>query len=144
MFLILKHDTFEKNYLINTSEYEYESLLSLVFELFSSHHFEDREAELYLYQMLKDTGYPSIEAIPIQQLNSIVNYFLKHRDTYKVDYDEERLTYLLLAAIKEKQILTIIDKKLIEDIQKPLSLKKDSSITFFKMNKLNSIKFKSL
>ncbi len=144
MQLYIKSNTFEKNYLTNTTHYHYDNLLDLVFELFSKHQFVDRAAELHLLQILKESGYHSIEEIPLAQLNGIVNYFLEHRDTYKVDYDEERLTYLLLAAIQDQNITAIIDKALIKDLQAPIQLSKDSTITFFKMDKLKAIKFKSI
>ncbi len=144
MYLQFPTSTFDKNYLIHTDNYEYENAYDLIYELFSKHIFIDREAELYLYQLLKDTGYGSIEGIPIDQLNGIVNYFLKSRDQYRVNYDEERLTYLLLAAIKSSEIILSIDQQVISELQVPISLERDSTITFFKKNKLNTIKFKSI
>jgi len=144
MQLLIRAETFDKNYLIPTINKEYENVLSLVFELFSKHHFLDRAAELYLYQLLKDTGYASVEDIPLPQLNTIVDYFLKHRNQYKVNYDEERLTYLLLAAIQSNKIILIIDNSMIIDLMNPISLEQDSTITFFKIEKLHSIKFKSI
>ncbi len=144
MYLYIKTKTFEKEYLLNTHQFEYNSILDLVFELFSKHIFIDREAELYLYQLLQETGYNRIEDIPFRQLNTIVDYFMNNRQQFKVDYDEERLSYLLLAAIQNKHILTIIDKQLIVNFQERIYLKKDSNITFFKMQKLSSITFKSI
>lgn len=144
MYLQFPTNIFDKDYLIHTSSYHYDNVMNLIFELFSKHIFTNREVELYLYQLLKDTGYGSIEAIPMDQLDVIVSYFIKHRDAYKVNYDEERLTYLLLAALKSGTILLSIDTKLVTELMDPITLNADSVITFFKTNKLEAIKFKSI
>lgn len=144
MKLQITNKSFHKNYLVNSSSYSYNSSLDFILELFSTYKFLDREAELYLYELLKDSGYSSIEVIPLQQLDAILDYFLENRDQYKVDYDEERLSYLLLAAIQAERIVFTIDDRRITDLKEHIYLKEDSTINFFKLDKLDSIKFKMI
>lgn len=144
MKIFIKTRSFDKNYLINTSKYEYESSLDLILELFSEHRFVDREVELYLYQLLKESNYSSIDQIPTLQLNAILEYFLENRDKYKVNYDEERLSYLLLAAIQSNKIIFTIDNYRIENLLESVQLKVDSVINFFNVEKLNTINFKMI
>ena len=144
MKIFIKTRSFDKNYLINTSKYEYESSLDLILELFSEHRFVDREVELYLYQLLKESNYSSIDQIPTLQLNAILEYFLENRDKYKVNYDEERLSYLLLAAIQSNKIILTIDNYRIENLLESVQLKVDSVINFFNVEKLNTINFKMI
>ena len=84
-------------------------------------------------------------ALPIsQQLNVILDYFLENRDLYKVDYDEERLSYLLLAAIQAEKIVFTIDDKRITDLKEKIYLREDSTVNFFNLDKLDRIKFKMI
>lgn len=144
MQLIIKTRSFDKNYLIHSTQYEYESALDLILDLFSNHHFVNKEAELYLYQLLKNSEYNTLDDIPLQQLNAIVEYFLKHRDQYKVDYDEERLSYLLLAAIQAEKIIFTIDNRIIKNLKEKVVLKKESILNFFNIYKLESITFNTI
>ena len=142
MKLLIANKAFLKNYLVNSSRYVYNSAFDFILELFTTHHFVDREAELYLYELLKDSGYSSIEQIPPQQLNVILDYFLENRDLYKVDYDEERLSYLLLAAIQAEKIVFTIDDKRITDLKEKIYLREDSTVNFFNLDKMDRFKFK--
>ena len=144
MKVFIKTKSFDKNYLVNTSKYDYESSLDLILELFSEHNFVDKEVELYLYKLLKESNYTSIDQIPILQLNAILDYFLKNRDQYRVNYDEERLSYLLLAAIQSEKIIFTIDNLKIDDLKDPIQLKKDSMINFFNLEKLDTINLKMI
>ena len=144
MRLLITNRSFNKDYLVNSSSYNYDSALDFILELFSTYKFVDREVELYLYELLKDSGYTSIEQIPLQQLNVILNHFLENRDQYKVNYDEERLSYLLLAAIQAEKILFTIDDQRITNLKAPIHLQEDSTINFFKLDKLDSIQFKMI
>ena len=142
MRIIIKAKRFNKNYLINTSNFEYENALELILELFSKHNFVDKEIELFLYNLLRESNYSSIDEIPIQQLNSILDYFLENRDEYKIDYDEERLTYLMLAAIQAKKIIFIVDNHHIENLNEPIALNQESIVNFFNLGKLDTVKLK--
>jgi len=144
MEIAIRTSSFSKNYLVDTFKYDFESSLSLILELFSSHHFIDKEVELYLYQLLGESNYSSIDDIPILQLNTILDYFLEHRDNYKVNYDEERLSYLLLAAIKKDKIIFTIDNMKVLNLEDAVKLKEDSVINFFKIEKLKTITFKTV
>jgi hypothetical protein len=144
MKILIRTEIFDRNYLINISNFKYDSLLELILELFSKHQFIDKEIELYLYNLLRESNYTSIDQIPIQQLDSILDYFLDNRDQFKVDYDAERLTYLMLAAIQSKKIIFTIDNQRIENLKEPILLKKESIINFFKLDKLNTINFKMI
>ena len=143
MQFFLQTKKFNKNYLITTSKFEYESAFDFILELFSKHHFVDRETELYLYGLLEKSGYSTIEQIPLLQLNTILDYFLKNRNQYKVNYDEERLSYLLLAAIQAKKIIFTIDKRTVDDLRDRIILHENSTISFLNLKKLDNIKFKS-
>lgn len=140
----LTNETFERTYLKKVDRFQYESLLSFVFELFHKHHFEDKEVELFLLDLLSQSGYSSIERIPILELQIIADYFLENRDQYKVDYDEEKLTYLLLAAIQKNDIITIVDNAIITDINAPLSIHNSSTVSFIYKKKIETITFKTL
>ncbi|MEO1259933.1 MAG: hypothetical protein AAFZ15_14160 [Bacteroidota bacterium] len=142
--LIIQPDKFAKVYLKKSTDYQYDSLLDLIQQIFSTHAFEDKAVEQFLYQLLSETGYTSLEKIPIPELQAIANYFLAHKDEYKIDYDAEKLTYLLLSAIKNKDVIVYIDKRIVEDMLAPITLQYGSTLAFIKVEKINNITFKTI
>ncbi len=144
MNLKIQVSSFDRVYFHSVTRTEYASLLDLILELFYEYTFADRSEELYLYQLLSDLGYRSIDDIPIPELALIVEYFEANRDSFKSKMDEEKMTYLLLAAIQKEEVIVLLDNKIIEDLKSPLKLNQDSTLVFFKQEKLNRITFKTI
>lgn len=144
IYLSFHAKTYQKVYLQGLEEPYYDSLLSLIYAIFSTYVFEDKAVELYLYQLLDATGYRRIEDIPRIELELIVAHFLKHKKAFKIDYDSEYLTYLLLAAIKRLDILVYFDEHLIEDLEAPIQLEPDSVLSFIKKEKIERTTFKTI
>ncbi len=144
MNLKIQVSSFDRVYFHPVTRTEYASLLDLILELFYEYTFADRSEELYLYQLLSDLGYRSINDIPLPELELIVEYFEANRDSFKSKMDEEKVTYLLLAAIQKEEVIVFLDNKIIEDLKSPLKLSKDSTLAFFKQEKLNRITFKTI
>ena len=122
----------------------YDSLLDLIFELFSSKQLFSREAELYLYQYLEEAGLRDISDLSQEEAKSIQHYLFAQKDSFGLEKDAERLTYLLLAAIQRKSILVILDEDVIDQFDQGLTLKKDSVLEFIRVEKIDNISFKTL
>ena len=144
MYLLTQAKGFKKSYLVNTSKFHYKSIYKLIYEIFSKHHFVNREAELYLLDLLRESGYSTIDDIPTNHLEAILEHFNNNKDKFNIDYDEEKLTYLLLYSIQSRQLILIIDNQTINDLSQEISLQADSIISFVKVEKINTINFKSI
>lgn len=142
--IVFNNFSFQRTYLREIELYNYESFLSLVLEIFSRYKFEDKEAELLVYELLQAGGHRSIEDIPFYELEVIADYFLAQKERFKVEYDEEKLTYILLAAIQREEIIAMVDDIVITDLQAPISLRSNSMVNFIKKDKIKTITFKTL
>lgn len=138
------HRYFQKTYFRNVEATQYDSFLDLIWELFASHQFENKEIELQIYSFLTSLGYASLEQVPKGELQIIADHFLERKEDYKINPDEEKLTYLLLAAIQRGELIPYFDKKIIEDLKAPIRLRANSVIAFINKNKIENITFKTI
>ena len=107
----------------------------------------DREVELMVYELLYDTGLKSIDGLTPEELMDLVLYLSKYKTRYPAltfDEDEEKLSYLLLAAIKREEVIMHIDGEEVRNLQAEISLNDDSTIGFFNRAKLDSIGFTTI
>ena len=147
MELLLKSRAKEKSYIRALPSLDYESALHLVLDLFIFHPHEDRAIELMVYELLYDTGLKSIDALSTEELIDLIAFLSKHKTRYPaltIDEDEEKLSYLLLAAIKREGVIMHIDGEEVRNLQSELRLASDSTIGFFNRAKLDSIGFTTL
>ncbi len=147
MELLLKSYTREKSYIKALPSLDYDSALDLVLDLFLYHPHKDRTVELMVYEMLHDTGLRSIDALTTEELTDLVVFLSQHKTRYPaltIDEDEEKLSYLLLAAIKREEVIMYIDGEEVRNLQSELRLSSDSTIGFFNRAKLDSIGFTTL
>ena len=83
----------------------------------------------------------------IIELMDLVLYLSKYKTRYPAltfDEDEEKLSYLLLAAIKREEAIMHIDGEEVRNLQAKISLNDDSTIGFFNRAKLDSIGFTTI
>ena len=147
MVLLLKSRAKEKSYIRVLPSLDYDSTFHLVFDLFLFHPHMDREVELMVYELLYDTGLKSIDGLTPEELMDLVLYLSKYKTRYPAltfDEDEEKLSYLLLAAIKREEVIMHIDGEEVRNLQAEISLNDDSTIGFFNRAKLDSIGFTTI
>ena len=147
MELLLKSRAREKSYIRTLPRLDYDSALHLVLDLFLFHPHQDRAVELMVYELLYDTGLKSIDGLSTEELVELVAFLSLYKNRYPaltIDEDEEKLSYLLLAAIKREQVIMHIDNEEIRNLQAKIRLNNDSTIGFFNQAKLDSIGFTTL
>ena len=147
MVLLLKSRAKEKSYIRVLPNLDYDSAFHLVFDLFLFHPHMDRAEELMVYELLYDTGLKSIDGLTPEELMDLVLYLSKYKTRYPAltfDEDEEKLSYLLLAAIKREEVIMHIDGEEVRNLQAEISLNDDSTIGFFNRAKLDSIGFTTI
>lgn len=132
-----------KNYLKNLDRMEYKSLLDLILSLFEKHK-HGQEEIIQIEDLLEQIGLKYLKEIPIQKMDAIRETVLKMLPSWEDDSDSEKLTYTLLAAIVQKQIVLLIDDVIIKHIDEPLLIKPDSTIVFLNQEKISAITFKTL
>ncbi len=136
-----------KSYIRALPSYDFESSLDLVLTLFLIHPSDDRLIEMHIYELLSDTGLKSLDNLGIEELAELIHYLSTYRHRYPtltIDEDKEKLSYLLMAAIKREDVILIIDDDEVMNLSKKVRLTEDSTICFFKRGKLDSIDFKTL
>ena len=135
-------NTFPKKYLRGFLYYEFSSLPNLIFELFRSNEVEETETSDIIYDYIKSIGYNNVSDIPKEELRVIESYYWDLKEVNKID--DEKVTYLLLSQILNGNILTIIDNELVTEINNPIILNDDSTISFVMKSKFENAEFKTL
>jgi len=133
----------QKGYVKSLFTYEFNSLLHLIFELFTNYTHGQKEI-IEIERLLDEIGYKNLKDIPADEIETIKKYIRLQLPAWEHQEDAELLTYKLLAAIQSKNIVVIVDDKIIEDLEKPISLAPDSTITFINTFKIDSISFTTL
>jgi len=140
--ILIKKDTFTKNYLKGINQYEFDSLLDLVALLYQNNSIEDTNSDQTLLDYLNYCSYKSIDEIPKDELSIIESYYWKLKKLNSID--KEKYSYLLMASILKSEILIIIDSKLILDVNLKVSLNQNSLISLVHSNEINNYEFKTL
>lgn len=138
----LGKDTFQKKYLKGIFQYEFDSLVLLIFELFNNNKIEDSETDNSIYQFIKSCSYNKFSEIPKKELELIESYYWKLKKRNEID--KEKSAYLLMSSILKGETLTIIDSELITDFKSPIQLNYNSTISLILKSKFENIKFKTL
>ena len=133
----------QKNYLKNFLNYEFESLLQLLYELFDNHKHGHREI-FEIEALLDEIGYSNLKEIPKNETEKIENLIRSKLMEWERQADSEYLSYKLMYAIQCLSILVFIDNEVIEDFENPILLKSNSVISFINKSKIDSISFTTL
>jgi hypothetical protein len=142
--LNLKSENRTRNYLLKMKRYEFNSLMDLIDELFKNQLPETSESDNIIYELIKSMGYQSISEIPTEELAEIESYYYQLKEKEEAEFDREKLVFLLMAKLKNGQLLLMIDNQLINNHQKRIILKRNAVITFIDKNKVQGIEFKTL
>ena len=133
----------QKRYLKNFSTYQFESLIHLIFDLFDSYKHGQKEI-FEIEALLEEIGYSNLKEIPNNEIETIRTLVQPKLGEWERQDDSEYLSYKLMTAIQAKSIIVIVDNKLIEDIEKPISITPNSIISFINNLKIGSITFTTL
>lgn len=141
--VLIKPKVKSKRHLKGLWKYEFPSLVHLIYELFAT--YTNGRKEIFEIQLLLDEiGYRNLKDIPSDEVDSIRVLIKEKLPEWQMFDDEEFITYQLMAAISNKDILVIIDDNIIADIHKSLPINSNSIITFFNNQRLNQITFTTL
>ncbi|RYU93477.1 hypothetical protein [Emticicia agri] len=141
--VLIKPRVKSKRHLKGLWKYEFPSLIYLIFELFET--YTDGRKEIFEIQLLLDEiGYRNLKDIPADEVESIRALIKEKLPEWKMFDDPEFVTYQLMAAIRNKDILVIVDDTVIDDIHQPFPIHSNSIITFFNNQLLNQITFTTL
>lgn len=140
----LKSDKPAKAYLKDFTRYKFKTVPDFIFELFSKNHIEPREAEDFVYTLIQNMGYKTIQEIPADELQVIENTFYKLLEQEEAKLDNEKIAYIVLAGINNRNLILLIDNQPIADTQSEIHLNHDSVVTFLDKNRIQDITFKSI
>ena len=132
------------NYLKKITNFEFDNLLQLIFELFQSNPGEADEVDDILYDYITSLGYESVHDIPEETKKELEDWYFELLEKYHKKFDEEKLTYLLLGKIVNGEIIVLIDNIPVKDIRDRILLQKNSIISFINRQKINDIKFTTI
>ncbi|MDX6183972.1 hypothetical protein SGQ44_17015 [Flavobacterium sp. Fl-77] len=133
----------QKNYLKNLFNYKFESLFQLLFELFDSHKHGHKEI-FEIEALLAEIGYGNLNEIPKNETEEIKKLIRSKLQEWDQKSDFENLSYKLMSQIQSKNIIVILDNKVIEHIENPIIINPNSVISFIDNSKLDSITFTTL
>jgi len=133
-----------KTYLRNFTVFEFDNLLQLIFELFQSNPIEAEEVDDVLYNYIISLGYTNIHDISEETKKELDYWYFELLESYHKRFDEEKLTYLLLAKIVNNEIIVLIDNTPVKNIKQSINIHKNSIISFIDRQKINDIKFTTI
>lgn len=132
-----------KEYLKNFHNYKFESLLHLIFELFHNHKHGQKEI-IEIEKLLYETGFSNLKDISKTEINKIKELIRSMLKEWERLEEPEYLSYKLMAAVQAGNVVVIVDDKVIENFESPITIDHNSVITFINNSKLNSITFSTL
>ena len=140
---IQKLKQIQKNYLKNFLNYEFESLLQLLYELFDNHKHGHKEI-FEIEALLELIDYSNLREIPKNEVEKIQNLIRSKLQKWERQADSEYLSYKLMTAIQANIIIVIIDDVIIKDSESSILILPNSVITFINNSKIDSISFTTL
>jgi|GEM_PF-3290764 hypothetical protein len=139
--MVTKIDINEKiiGYLKNIPSYQFPTPFHLVLSLFST--YEKGNKDMEDIQVLLDyLGYKNLNEISPEMLSDIEEIIKINQHEWEKLSDLELCTYTLLHEIKKKNILMMIDNKIIEDLSDKITLTPNSTISFIDLKYINTLK----
>ena len=133
-----------KSYFVNFDNFEFDNLFYLIFELFEYNKPINKKVDDIVYKKILALGYENITQIPKNVKKELETWYFKLLDEQNEKLDNEKLTYLLMAKIVNKELLVVIDNMVIENYKQALMLNKNSVISFTDIEKINDIKFTTI
>lgn len=126
-------------YLKNIPSYQFPTPFHLILSLFST--YEKGNKDIEDIQILLDyLGYNNLKEISSEMLTEIEKIIRINQYEWEKLSDPERCTYLLLHEIKQKNILMVIDNKIIEDLTDKIKINPNTIISFVDFKYINAIK----
>ena len=135
-------DTFKKKYLKGILQYEFDSLILLIFALFDNNEIENPKTDETIYEYITSCSFQKISEIPKKELEIIESYYWELKKVNKIDVEVQ--TYLLMASILQGETLVVIDTKLINEFDTSIQLNHNSTISLILKSKFEGITFKTL
>jgi len=132
-----------KKYLNDFNIFEYDSLPTLIFELFTNYSHGQKEI-IEIETLLSEIGYGNLKEIPKGELNSIKKLVAAKLQVWESNEEAELLTYKLLAAVQSKEIIVYLDNNIIHDLGTEIKLTHQSIIAFISNLKLNAFSFSTI
>lgn len=133
-----------KSYLVRFNQFEFDSLLHFIFELFINNKIEDENINAIIVQKILKLGYNDTSEIPEKTKSRLEKTYYNLLEKHNKSFDEEKQTYLLMEKIVKSNILVTIDNTLVENSWNSIIIGKNSVVSFISTTKLNDIHFKTI
>ncbi|UZR93830.1 hypothetical protein [Chondrinema litorale] len=133
-----------KTYLKHFSQFVFPSVVELIYALFHHNQLEATETNEVIYSLIKSLGYNSVYDIPAKELSMLEDYYYQLKEIEEAGFDSEQLLYLLLANLKNGNLIMLVDQQVQFDFNKKIKITDQSVISFIDNNIIQSIEFNTL
>ncbi len=140
----LQSNTKTKSYLVRFNNFEFDSILHFIFELFTNNKIENKNIDSAVIQKILNLGYDDVSEIPNKIKNELQKTYHNLIEKHNKNFDEEKQMYLLMDKIVKEEIIVTIDNLLLEDIWCPITINNNSVVSFIDSTKLKNIDFKTI
>lgn len=140
----IQSGTKTKNYLKHLSKLSFNTTVDFVLELFFTNDIEPSEFEDEIFSLIRTLGYDHLHDIPEDILKDLEKIYQALLEQATLNSDREKLAYILLDAIKKRDLVLMVENKVIETLSEPIHLRADSAITFYDPSKGRDLSFNTL